>query len=498
MPLNHAKLQKDLARSFPDERWLEMLKLFLPTGVADVLQMQAITGLSRRQVNHLLARFEDLASGEILTRVPFSVPKPGVRGRPPTVYRLREGGAALLRRNGYRRARACGLADAVSIAHAKATLEIHLAARDAGLEVQTERELPYGNGQALRPDNLVKLPSGTRAIFETEQTADITLLRRIVDGLRHKAACFGQLGRRLSATVRVLFNLPHGREWDRSVQTWERATAIVSEESGGRLPFDIVAIPLQEFLTDPDWTEPPNLARWEPLFDPAQAPGFDPGSRSGASMAVSPVDPRQRPITQLPSALRRSARDDRLILLAFWQSFQEQASILGGNRPHPDPVFFDVMRIIYTASHDPHTDLLSKAAVPYASLYLLQQYLAMHPDLRKALSKAITRGSGSMRWSTSTILHRMQVIITTFLRYHGWQAGGPLQAYPELSGWDNTRTQSFAATVRIRNPELLMVPGDEIVPGKDAVQAVEEALAWVLWALFAHGEDIGLKQAIFW
>jgi hypothetical protein len=187
-----------------------------------------------------------------------------------------------------------------------------------------------------------------------------------------------------------------------------------------------------------------------------------------------------------------------LILLAFWQSFQEQAPILGGNHPRPDPVFFDVMRIIYTASHDPETDLLSRASVPYASLYLLQQYLAMHPDLRKAVSKAITRGSGSMRWSTSTILHRMQVIITRFLRYHGWQAGGPLQAYPELSGWDNTKTQSFAVTVRIRNPELLMTPGDEIVPGKDAVQAVEQALAWVLWALFAHGEDLGLKQAVFW
>ena len=33
---------------------------------------------------------------------------------------------------------------------------------------------------------------------------------------------------------------------------------------------------------------------------------------------------------------------------------------------------------------------------------------------------------------------------------------------------------------------------------KGKVQAAEEALAWVLWALFVYSEGLGLKHAPFW
>jgi len=491
-------IQSALEANYADRRWLKSLELFLPTGVADVLQLRRAIGLSRDQTNRLLACFEKLAPGKMLVRTPFNVPRPGVRGRSPVVYTLGELGAALLRRNGHPKARPCGLTDATAIGHARATLNVRLAAQSAGLSVQTERELCYGDGRTLRPDNRVTLPDGAPALFETEQAADLTLLRRIVDSVRRKTAFFhSKAGRQVSPTVRVLVNLPPGREWDRTVQVWERATAIVAEEHGGHLPFRIVAMPLQEFLDTSDWAEPPDASRWESLFDRAQTSNFAP-------IQPKPVRderraPDRRRTSRLPAPLRRrSARDDRLILLAFWQVFQEQAPTLGGDQPRPDPAFFDVMRIVYAASHDPHADLFTQAAQPYASLYLLRKYLQMQPRLRDALSKAVTRGSGSMRWSVSTILHRMQVVIATFLKYHGWRANGPLLAYPALAGWEEEGTQTFGVVVRIRNPELLMGPGDGVVPGRGEVRQVEEALAWVLWALFAHSEDVGLKRAVFW
>ena len=494
-----AALQAALDQAFPDRRWLRVLALFRHTGVADAGQVREVTGLSRDQLDTLLRRFRELAGEEVLARVPFNVPRPGVRGRPPAVYKLGQAGAALLRANGYADAHACGLTDARSIAHARATLDVRLAAQAAGLSVQTERELSYGDGQVLRPDNLVTLPGGTQAIFEVEQAANLTLLRRIVDGLRRKAAFFrSSEGKRVSPTVRVLINLPHGPAWDKTVRVWERATAIVADEHGGHLSFKIVALPLQEFLQAPDWEEPPDPARWESLFDPAQTTVFG-LARSGTRTQTAVRKPARRMVSKLPAPLRRrSARNDRLILAAFWQVFQEQAPILGGDHPRPDPAFFDVMRIIYTASNDPHADILTQAALPHASLYLLRKYLEMHPRLRDALSKAVTRGSGSMRWSVSTIFHRMQAVIATFLKYHGWRADGPLLAYPVLTGWGEEGTQTFSVVARIRNPELLMGEDDEVVPGRDEVRQAEEALAWVLWALFAYSEEVGLKRPGFW
>ena len=488
-------IQSALDANYADRRWLKSLELFLPTGVADALQLRRATGLSRDQTNRLLTRFEKLAPGKMLVRIPFKMPRPGVRGRSPVVYKLGVLGAALLRRNGHPKAHPCGLTDATAIAHARATLDVRLAAQSAGIPVQTERELCYGDGHALRPDNLVTLPGGVRALFETEQASDLTLLRRIADGVRRKVAFFqSKAGRRVSPTVRVLVNLPPGREWNRTVQVWERATAIVATESGGRLPFKIVAMPLREFIETPDWAEPPDRDRWESLFDPAQTSNFAP-TQSPPKKGKALVQRR----TNLPRDLScRSASDDRLILLAFWQVFQEQAPTLGGDHSRPDPAFFDLMRLIYVASNDPHAGVLTQAAHPYASLYLLRKYLGMHPDLRDAISKSVTRGSGSMRWSVSTIFHRMQVVIATFLKYHGWRAGGPLLAYPVLSAWGEEGTQTFGIVARIRSPELLMGERDSIVPGRDEVQQTEKALAWVLWALFAYSDDLGLKHAIFW
>ena len=490
--------QRILENDYEDGRWLVTLQLLLSTGVADVRQIRRATGLSRDQVNRLLARFEKLAPGGLLVKVPFNVPRPGVRGRSPVVYRLGKLGAALLRANGHPHAHPCKLEDRTPIAHAQATLDVRLIALDAGLAVETERVLRYGDEQSLRPDNLVTLPSGDLALFETEQMVEWHHLRRITASVRNKVAFFrSKIGQKHSSLVRVILNLPKGREWSRTIKVWERATTTVAEENGGRLPFQMWAIPLTTFLKQPDWNEPPDRQHWESLVDPAQLPGFDPIETPASKRSKRPK-PTPR-ASKLPAPLKRhSARDDQLILCAFWQIFQEQAPLLTGNLPRPDPVFFDVMGIIYSASHDPHADLLTQAALPHASLYLLRRYLDMHPTLRAALNKAIERGIRSMRWSVPTIFHRIQTVVAAFLKYHGWRPDGPLLVYPALSGWEDEKTQSFGLTVRIRRAELLMKAGDTVVPDREAVRQAEEALTWVLLALFAYSDDLGLKRATFW
>jgi hypothetical protein len=269
-------LRKALEAAFPDGRWLRLLEVFLPTGVADYGQMRRVTGLSRKQMDDLLERLAQLGGGSVVRPYAFGVPRPGVRGRPATVYGLGEAGAALLRAAGHRDAAACGYEEVREVAHARAVLDVRLAAEAAGLGVRTEAELVAG-GKAegghrpvLRPDNVVTLPGGVQALYEVEQDADLSLLRRVVESLRRKAAFFGCGGGKVSPVVRVVYAVVPER-LERTVGVWEQGLGLVVEEVGGPLPFRLVGMTLGEFLERPDWSEPPDEGRWR---------GIEPGSRA--------------------------------------------------------------------------------------------------------------------------------------------------------------------------------------------------------------------------
>jgi len=490
-----------LNKAFPDGRHTRLLETLLPTGVADSQQLQQVLDCSRDQLNRLLARLRNL-DGQILIPTSSRIPRPGKRGV-PTVYQLGVTGAALLRRLGHPRAHACRLTNGTQIAHARAVLEVRLAALAAGLTVTTETELPYGEGQVLRPDNLITLPDGAGALFEVEQTASYRLLRRIREGLCHKVAFFrSDAGQAVSPTVRVLLNLPHGRNWDQTMNIWEQATAIVAREHGGALPFEIVALPLYEFVEQPDWGAAPDAQRWEALLDPAQLPDFaPPPSQPDALLArVAPAAPPRRQRRQLPQGLkRRTPRDDRLVMEAYYQHILTAGPTLAysAEHPRPDPEFFVMLSVVYAASHPPDATPWQRAAYPYASLYLLRKYLDLHPRLRQALSKALVRGGGSMRWNTANLLHRMQVVCDLFLHYHGFCSGRSLQVQPVMAWKHQQPTAAFQISVNIR-PQLLLGEGDGVVPASEEVVAAEEALSWVLWTLFAYSEVLGLRQPAFW
>jgi hypothetical protein len=497
-----------LEAAYDDERGLDVLITAHYTGVADATQLRKASGLSRGQLNRLQKKFEDMAPGGLLKKVDFAVARPGKRGRPSTVYRLGEVGAALLRSHGYDEAHACGLTTETQIAHARGVLDVRLAAEEAHLAVETERELGYteeGEERVLRPDNLITLPDGTRALFEVEQKADLSLLRRVRESVRHKAAFFtSSAGVAVSPYVRVLIDLPYGEAWERTVAAWERATAIVAEECGGRLPFEIGAIPLLDFLEEPDWTEPPDKERWESLFDPAQTSAFEPEQdqqkRRGDGKALTKQKEQKPRRADIPAGLkRRSAYDDYLVMEAFWNHLRRAGRELmhSYERPAGHPAFFETMGVIYAASHPPDATPWERALHPHASIYLLQQYLRIHPRLRKALSKAITRGQYSIKWSTPAITHRIQVVVDTFLRYHGLRSGGSITIHI-LGPWQRDDGRGdFGVAVSIER-EVLMGEDDGVVPTHEETEAAEEALTWVLTALFAYSHDIGVKHAKFW
>ncbi len=486
-----------------DARWLPVLERLALTGVADRSQLLTLPGLTADKFETLCQAAQDLAPGQLFAATTEPIPRPGRPGRPPTVYTLDPVGAALLRRHGFPDAQPCGLTTVTQLAHAREMLALYLLAQAAGLPVALDRPLPYGTEQTLRPDLLVTLPAGPPGMFEIEQRADVTLLRRIRESVRHKVAFFQTpAGPPCSPTVRVLINLPRGALWEQTLAVWQRAVAGVAAEHGGALPCRWLALPLLEFLAQPDWSAPPDAERWTDLFDPALLPTFgtvpaQPGNPARAAAS------HQQPATSLslPAALHRwSVPDTHLILCALWQHLQEHgpALLATPERPLAHPAFFMTMQVIYAASYPSDESPWEAAQQPHASLYLLRRYLDLHPPLRQALSQAVTRGSSSIKWSTPLVTHKMQVVVDLFLRYHGLHTCGSLTV-TAIGPWQQPDDRGdFGVRVRLHPEVLLGAAAEAVVPTPEEVAAAEAALTWVLTSLFAYSHELGLKQTPFW
>ncbi len=504
---NHVILaQQALTRGDPEGRWLRLLEVFLPVGLADMNQLQAATGFSRDQVNRLLEKFRQAAGGgqPMVTRVEVKVARPWLGARGAVIYQLAETGAALLRAAGHEETRACGLKEAVAIAHAAALLDVRLAAQATGLTVATETELCNDANEALRPDNLIGPLDGRPAMFELEQTARPELLRRIVEGVRRRAEFFtGETPRPVSPIIRVLFALPRNATWERTLRIWEKAVAAVADERGGTLPFSLLAMPLGEFLAQPDWREPPDSGRWRDLLNPGLLAGFAPIPRqqnAAPTGAAGQGTATKSLVKQAAELARYSPHESRLVLQALWDFFTESAGrpAADGELAAPDLEFFSVVSLIYIASHDPGAPLWSRAGQPYASWFLLREYLKMHPLLHKALSAELSR-EGMTVWNGTMIRLKLQILADVFLRYHGFRVSdeAPVFVCAESADFSTRTTQPFYFHVAIRAPELLMPEEDGVMPTQADVALAESALAWVLRTLALEGDRVGLRRPAF-
>ena len=453
-----------------------VLETFVPTGLADANQVQQFTNLTRDRVARALER---LLSGQLLVPWKRPLPRPDQRGKPANTYLLTREGAEVLNAIGFKGARACGLQDDLTLLHRLAMTDLHLAAAKAGVPIRTDQLLRF-NGRELRPDHLVTLDDGRSLLFEVEQAASTETLRRVVESLQNKHDFFvSSASANLLPEVRIIVQLPRGTKWDRTLRTWEKAMSVVQERAGGSLGFRLFAIPRREFLQTPDWREKRHLMWLE----------LSPAQKETALQTAQPPAPK--------ALLSRTPREDWLVLTALWQDFRENVQTTQGQFPRPNPEFFRTVRLIHAASHDQALSDLEQAALPYASIYLLDQYLSMR-NLRPVLNKAIHNGKGSLRWNPTTILHRMQVVINTFLGLHGWRADGALFVTASMSDWQDVTQRTFGVNVKIRKPSLLMAEDDLVVPTRAEIEQTERALAWALWALFAYSLDLGLGRVEFW
>ena len=479
-------LEKRLRETIPNGEWYKILSAMDLTGIADNRQLQAVTALGRDKLRRTLEKMELCRAGlpPLFLVSEKKLIRPNLQGRMPKVYLLGKSGAELLGHLGHKSARAYAQDNPIAMAHALAVFDLDLVAKQAGLDVQTEKHLSAGE-LYIRPDNLVTLESGKKLIFEIEQLAKPDYLPRITRSLRNKITFFRRnKDKQISSEIRVLFNLKPGASYRKTLGRWERVLQLLAkEEQSGELPFSLHVMTLAEFLADPDWREKPSEARWKALKGEEKPP---------------PQLRRKDSARSLPISLKGfSSKQNLLVLEALWQEFQAQELRKEEDFVFPDPQFLELVQVIYLASHRKAGTALEQAAFPNASLYLLKQYLLMRPDLLRRLNKVMSKGGRAVHWSSVTILNRIQSIADEFLAYHGFRSTGTLKVFAQVVDWQAELPKSFTLQVKITTPQLLSQDRENYRPNRGDLRRAEQALSWVLRALFVHAERLGLYQLPF-
>ena len=206
--------------------------------------------------------------------------------------------------------------------------------------------------------------------------------------------------------------------------------------------------------------------RWIEIYRPRSAP------RSSAD---------KNPEVQINTRVTENAWEDLVLLKALYQAHQEDDH---PNRQKIDWYLPDVVRFIYMASHprDPRSNLWMLP--PDDSVFLLKEFLNMHPDLKQQLRTSLHYTTSKWSWSGRTIIHRMQHTIDTFLKFFGWRNSNTFSAravYGEAHSFDveiNSSTRFFG-----EYPENT---------------ETTEAFAWVLRQLFERAGELGLGRPKFW
>ncbi len=470
-------LQETLESALPDQIWLRILETFVPSGVADGLQLRQATGCERDKLRRALEKIDSSAVGfpPVIRMLDHTIARAGTRGRSPNIYLLGESGAALIQANGHPDVQPCELHEDHAISHALVMLSIHLMAVQAGLNISTDKYLPYGSGRHLRPDHVVVLPNGPCILLEVEQAAERKLIPRILDSLENKQDFFqSEECKSFLPEVRMLVNVPLGREWNRTIKVWHEACNLILQKRTEPLAFRLLAMPLTEFLNIPEWNGEPS-SRWRDISTSFLSP-------DKAEIGLGDPDAISRNIEA-----NRSALNDCILLSALAQQFNEDK---GSRQIHrADPNFFELVQTIYAGSNKDTQDLLEAVSLPVVSIYLLRRYLEMHPPLLKKLQRTMHYGKGRIHWNTAMVIHRMQQVVNQFMAYHGWTTNGLLRVDAVFGNWSGVGPFGIKAE-KIGFWEF----ASNYTEGRRSIKS----LCWVLWALFEYAEDMGLGKPEFW
>lgn len=467
-----------------------------PSQYATVLEPFVERGLATPEQVALLSKTEYKRTADLLntlSRTSYNRPAAlrtaavrleGQRGRPKKLYILTEEGVSVLRTLfAAPDLRAPQVTESVELIAAYAIMEVYTQARLEGYIAHVEQPLYFANGKNnVRADVVIETDHQT-LIFEIEQMSNQGTLPRAVDKVaRLHNFYLSSPDRKASNQVRMLFNLPQNDE--QTILTWRQALRDVMDEAGGPLSFQLYAQRLNEFLESPDWEGFQGFEHIEPaaasLVVPKSSTSAPAHERSGllAIHSVNQVD-------ELRAVMR--ARD---------RVYGEQMRLVQQRTNHELRVqaFFEIVMLIYTASHYRCSPVETYAALPTESWEMLSRYL--HDEQNKGLLEDLQY---TLEWihSHNTGIMSLRngftaMVWDVFLFYHGLGRGGPLIVnvrFPELG----ERRSDVCVEVDIdREMEKYLVLHTSIWLRDKKVEEV--ALAWILQSMILYPHMIGLGE----
>lgn len=473
-------LHQMLGERLPDMPWQAVLEICSLSGVADSLQLQQHLQISSKQLRRILQIFEEVSVGvpPILSVVESPVPRPANRGRPPRIYQIGVSGAALLKLENTARARPSGLQTPPTIAHALAMTSFHLTAIRDEQEIITDRPIKFGAGRTLRVDHRIQLPGGKTLFYEIEQDASPKRVGRIMEALSNRWDFFeGADASQVYPHVRLIINLLRGRDYENTLSIWEQALGMLQVQRSAPVPFTLYAMPIQDFLGQPDWDAEPSEI-WDRLHP------------------LSPAEKLKKQIVQrqeLPRLDPDQLKNDLHYLLGLSRDLRddppEQAL-----KTYPIDFCYVVDLIYSVAEVSQSNKYVLERRPPLSAVMLLRAYLERHPVLKAYLKQLMEKGKRRTWWPEKDVFRHMQRVIDAFLAYHGWY----------------NRTLFIASVYTVSDGSSTMFPYAVDVnflpegwqyynpPARELDSRPPDALAWVLWALFAYGDAIGLGKPPYW
>lgn len=471
----------------------QALTCFAARGLAAQDHIEQLSGLTTKQVRSAL---DDLTKGFYgganLLRSE-TVHLEGRRGRPQVVYLLTADGAAILSHLSPEESiSAPQVEDQVELAHALMEMEVFVLARQVGLKAMIEHVLRFEDKHSIRADVLIQPESGSSVIIEMEQAARPGDIPRILNKLKQYAMFFQSANSKgIEPKIRLLFNLAPSDTM--TIKRWSLVLGELCNEQGNP-PYRLFWQPVLNFLQKPEWNGTAAFEEIIPAPERADAPAPFSKNVDHAIAVLQPGSQLTVSSDLLPPLLQSFQPADlqtlNIIMRALAaQNVKDQQNLVFSNPARGD--FFDLMRTIYQVSHYPDGPVRKHSALPVLSLVLLYRYLNMHQN--QALLQAVQQGREEVRKSMNRGINLFRDVYSrlcwTFLRYHGFGRGGPLEVtvrVPMLSGDQSEIT----VEVKVLDPDLIIGSDGLLVPGD--LKLTEDALSWVLGAVWLYGEELGL------
>ncbi len=123
-------------------------------------------------------------------------------------------------------------------------VSVHILAERSGVQVSTDRILPYAEGNFLRPDHQITLANGKSFLIEVEQEANSALIEQIKESIAHHHQFFTSPASAMYLReVRMLVNVKPGRDFDRTIMFWQTAMLQFENDQHEEINFRIGHFP---------------------------------------------------------------------------------------------------------------------------------------------------------------------------------------------------------------------------------------------------------------